>query len=70
VPDRPVIGFCGDGGFYYHIAELEVPPRASTSRDHVVNKQLLRDRRRISSTRPFKGRQRGRAKEDVDFATR
>src|SRR5262249_11065019 len=23
LPDKPVVGFCGDAGFYYHMAELE-----------------------------------------------
>ena len=27
LPDAPVVGFCGDGGFYYHIAELETALR-------------------------------------------
>lgn len=31
LPDKPVLCFTGDGGFYYHIAELE------TARRHNVN---------------------------------
>ena len=31
LPDRPVVCFTGDGGFYYHIAELE------TARRHNIN---------------------------------
>jgi acetolactate synthase I/II/III large subunit len=31
LPDRPVLCFTGDGGFYYHIAELE------TARRHNIN---------------------------------
>lgn len=27
LPDKPVIGFAGDAGFYYHMAELETAAR-------------------------------------------
>ncbi|MCS6851603.1 MAG: thiamine pyrophosphate-binding protein [Gemmataceae bacterium] len=36
-PDRPVICFSGDGGFYYHIAELETAVRYGISAVIVVN---------------------------------
>jgi len=35
LPDKPVVGFCGDGGFYYHIAELE------TARRHNINLVMI-----------------------------
>ena len=35
LPDQPVLCFCGDGGFYYHIAELE------TARRHHINLVVL-----------------------------
>ena len=35
LPDKPVLGFCGDGGFYYHIAELE------TARRHKINLVMI-----------------------------
>jgi acetolactate synthase I/II/III large subunit len=35
LPDKPVLGFAGDGGFYYHIAELE------TARRHNINLVML-----------------------------
>src|SRR5213594_5018648 len=37
LPDRPVIGFCGDGGFYYHLAELETAARFNISAIMLVN---------------------------------
>ena len=37
LPDRQVIGFAGDGGFYYHIAELETAVRYKINLIMVVN---------------------------------
>jgi acetolactate synthase-1/2/3 large subunit len=37
LPDRPVIGFCGDAGFYYHLAELETAARCGIDVVMVVN---------------------------------
>ena len=36
-PERPVICFCGDGGFYYHLAELETGRRRGIAVVVVVN---------------------------------
>ena len=36
-PDKPVVGFCGDAGFYYHMAELETAARAKLNAVMVVN---------------------------------
>jgi acetolactate synthase-1/2/3 large subunit len=36
-PDRPVIGFTGDGGLYYHVAELETAARHGINAVVVVN---------------------------------
>jgi acetolactate synthase-1/2/3 large subunit len=36
-PDRPVVCFCGDGGFYYHISELETARRCRINTVTVVN---------------------------------
>ena len=36
-PDRPVICFTGDGGFYYHVAELETAARYGINAVVVVN---------------------------------
>ena len=37
VPERPVICFCGDGAFWYHIAELETAKRRGINTVTVVN---------------------------------
>lgn len=37
LPDKPVIGFCGDAGFYYHMAELETAARLGLNMVMVVN---------------------------------
>jgi acetolactate synthase-1/2/3 large subunit len=37
LPDRPVVCFTGDGGFYYHIAELETARRHNINAVIVVN---------------------------------
>jgi acetolactate synthase-1/2/3 large subunit len=36
-PDRPVVVFCGDGGFHYHLAELETAVRKGIAVTVVVN---------------------------------
>ena len=36
-PDRPVVAFCGDGGFQYHLAELETAVRKKIAVTVVVN---------------------------------
>jgi acetolactate synthase-1/2/3 large subunit len=37
LPDRPVVGFVGDAGFYYHLAELETAARIGLNAVIVVN---------------------------------
>lgn len=37
LPDRPVVAFCGDGGFWYHVAELETAARWGINAVIVVN---------------------------------
>jgi acetolactate synthase-1/2/3 large subunit len=36
-PDRPVICFCGDGGFFYHLPELETARRRGIKTVTIVN---------------------------------
>jgi acetolactate synthase I/II/III large subunit len=37
LPDKPVVGFAGDAGFYYHMAELETAARIGLNAVMVVN---------------------------------
>lgn len=36
-PERPVVVFCGDGGFHYHLAELETAVRKNIAVTVVIN---------------------------------
>jgi acetolactate synthase-1/2/3 large subunit len=72
LPDRPVVCFTGDGGFYYHIAELETAARHNINAVIVVNNNSsLNQEIRLNDT-AYGGKQRGRAEEmwrfpDIDF---
>jgi acetolactate synthase-1/2/3 large subunit len=73
LPDRPVVCFTGDGGFYYHIAELETARRHSINAVIVVNNNSSLNQEIRLNDAAYGGRQRGRAEEmwrfpDVDFA--
>ncbi|MBV8202495.1 MAG: hypothetical protein JOZ15_17900 [Acidobacteria bacterium] len=59
-PARPVLCFTGDGGFYYHLAELETARRCGIAVTIVVNNnsgfgQNLTGVRRIAGNRPGRG---------------
>jgi acetolactate synthase I/II/III large subunit len=59
-PNRAVLCFTGDGGFYYHLAELESARRCSIAAVVVVNNnsgfgQNLTGVRRIAGNRPGRG---------------
>jgi acetolactate synthase-1/2/3 large subunit len=59
-PDRKVVCFTGDGGFYYHLAELESARRCGIPVTVVVNNnsgfgQNLTGVRRIAGNRPGRG---------------
>ena len=56
-PDRPVVCFCGDGAFYYHVGELETARRLGLPLVVVVNNnsafgQGLVNVRRLQGGRP------------------
>jgi acetolactate synthase-1/2/3 large subunit len=74
LPDRPVIGFCGDGGFYYHLAELETAARFGINAIMLVNNNYALNQEKHLFDAAYKGQQRGRAREmwhfshDVNFA--
>ena len=40
LPNKPVIGFCGDAGFYYHMAELETAARLKLNAVMVINQNF------------------------------
>ncbi len=72
-PDRAVVCFTGDGGFYYHIAELETARRHGINAVIVVNNNSALNQEIKLNEAAYGGRQRGRAEEmwrfpDVDFA--
>jgi acetolactate synthase-1/2/3 large subunit len=59
-PDRKVLCFTGDGGFYYHLAELETARRCGIPVTVVINNnsgfgQNLTGVRRIAGNRPGSG---------------
>jgi len=62
-PERVVLGFTGDGGLCYHLAELETAARAGINAVIVVNNNgaLQQVRRGIDTA--YGGTQRGRSKE-------
>ena len=61
LPDRPVIGFCGDGGFYYHLAELETAARFGIDAIMLVNNNYALNQEKHLFDSAYGGQQRGRA---------
>jgi acetolactate synthase-1/2/3 large subunit len=72
-PERPVVCFTGDGGFYYHIAELETARRHWINAVVVVNNNSALNQEIKLNDIAYGGKQRGRAEEmwrfpEVNFA--
>ncbi len=72
-PDRPVICFTGDGGFWYHIAEVETAVRWGINTVTVVNNNSSGNQSTIGYDRAYGGRQTPEGRRlwtftDVDFA--
>jgi acetolactate synthase-1/2/3 large subunit len=72
VPDRPVLCFTGDGGFWYHISELETALRYGINTVTVVNNNRSLNQEKRGTERAYAGYQ-GNSDEiwhflDVDFA--
>lgn len=72
VPERPVICFCGDGGFWYHLSELETARRHRINTVTIVNNnggfgQGIKDIHSVYGDRPGK-REELYAFEPVNFA--
>jgi acetolactate synthase-1/2/3 large subunit len=73
MPDRAVVCFTGDGGFYYHIAELETAVRHGINAVIVVNNNSGLNQEIKLNDIAYGGKQRGRAEEmwrfpNLDFA--
>jgi acetolactate synthase-1/2/3 large subunit len=73
LPDTPVLCFTGDGGFYYHLAELETAVRYGINAVIVVNdnRSLNQETRLFDAA--YGGQQRGNSREmwvfeDVNLA--
>lgn len=72
-PDKAVVCFTGDGGFYYHIAELETARRHNINAVIVVNNNSALNQEIRLNDIAYGGKQRGRAEEmwrfpEVNFA--
>lgn len=72
-PDRPVVCFTGDSGFWYHIAEIETAVRWGINTVTVVNDNHSGNQSKRGFDRVYGGKQTERAREmwvftDVDFA--
>jgi acetolactate synthase I/II/III large subunit len=72
-PDRPVVCFTGDGGFWYHIGELETAVRYGISLVIVVNDNHALNQGLAGLRRNYGGELWGDARElimftDVDLA--
>ena len=72
-PDRPVVCFTGDSGFWYHVAELETAVRWGINTITVVNNNHSGNQSKRGFDRVYGGKQTEKALEmwvftDVDFA--
>ncbi|MEC9330586.1 MAG: thiamine pyrophosphate-dependent enzyme, partial [Pseudomonadota bacterium] len=72
LPGRPVVCFCGDGGFYYHLSELETARRWNLPVTVIVNNNASFGQD-IPGVREVYGAENGRAEdlthfEPVDFS--
>ncbi|MFQ5878925.1 MAG: thiamine pyrophosphate-binding protein [Dehalococcoidia bacterium] len=73
LPDRPVICFTGDGGFYYHLGELETAARFGINAVIVVNNNHSLSQETRGFDAAYGGQQRGGAFnmwqfQEVNFA--
>jgi acetolactate synthase-1/2/3 large subunit len=73
-PERPVVVFTGDAGFYYHLAEVETAARWGIASVTVINNNRSGNQSKRGFDRAYGGTQTERGKElwtysDVNFAT-
>ncbi|MGB5079699.1 MAG: thiamine pyrophosphate-binding protein [Burkholderiales bacterium] len=62
-PDRPVVVFTGDAGFWYHIAEIETAVRWNINSVTVVNNNASGNQSRRGFDRVYGGQQTEKARE-------
>jgi acetolactate synthase-1/2/3 large subunit len=72
-PERPVVCFTGDSGFWYHVAEIETAVRWGINTITVVNNNHSGNQSKRGFDRVYGGKQTEKALEmwvftDVDFA--
>jgi acetolactate synthase-1/2/3 large subunit len=72
LPDRPVVCFTGDGGFWYHLGELETAVRYGINTVTIVNNNHSLNQEKRGNERYYAG-QPGNVEElwvfpDTDFA--
>ena len=72
-PDRPVVVFTGDAGFYYHLAEVETAARWGIASVTIVNNNRSGNQSKRGFDRAYGGTQTERGRElwtytDVNFA--
>jgi len=67
VPDRPVICFTGDAGFWYHIAEIETAVRWNINSVIVVNNNGAGNQSKRGFDRVYGGSQTQKAREKWTF---
>ena len=67
LPDAAVVCFNGDGGFYYHMAELETAARFGINAVIVVNNNRALNQEKRLFDAAYGGEQRGRAHEMWQF---
>jgi len=57
LPGKPVVTFCGDGGFYYHIGELETAARYGINPIVVVNNNFALNQEQTLFNSAYGGKQ-------------
>jgi len=63
LPDRPVVTFTGDAGFWYHIAEIETAARWNINAVTVVNNNGGGNQSKRGFDRVYGGKQTDQARE-------
>jgi acetolactate synthase-1/2/3 large subunit len=67
-PDRPVVTFTGDAGFWYHIAEIETAARWNINAVTVVNNNGGGNQSKRGFDRVYGGKQTDKARELWTFS--